>query len=213
MPPRERRGPRDPASALTVQRGPLALEHESSLRARIAARDERALAELIERSAPWLLGVAQAMLQDADDAEDVVMETFRVVWTSVLSPEGAEHGLMPLLLRITRQRAIDRLRSRRRTVRLATALAPHASAADAVRPVEPNEAAQPGWHVHARVHSALAELPEEQRAAVRLVYFEGLAQSETAAALGVPLGTVKTRIRLALARLRTALAPVKDWVL
>ena len=62
-------------------------ERESSLRARIAARDESALAELIALTTPWLLGVAQAMLQDADDAEDVVMDTFRVVWTHV-TPDG-----------------------------------------------------------------------------------------------------------------------------
>jgi RNA polymerase sigma-70 factor (ECF subfamily) len=62
------------------------------------------------------------------------------------------------------------------------------------------------------VHAALGALPPEQRVAVRMAYFEGLAQSEIASALGVPLGTVKTRLRLAFGRLRTALAPLKDWV-
>lgn len=207
-----RRRARQPASASQGQRGLLTLEHESSLRQRIAARDERALAELIEHTTPWLLGVAHAMLHDADDAEDVVMETFRLVWTTVLPADDGAPGIMPLLLRITRQRAIDRLRARQRKLRLAAAVAPEHAAHASTAAVEPNEAAQPGWHVHAQVHAALSALPDEQRTAVRMVYFEGLAQSEIATALGVPLGTVKTRIRLAFARLRTALAPVKDWV-
>ncbi len=187
-------------------------ERELSLRARIAQRDESALAELIELTTPWLLGVAQAMLQDADDAEDVVMDTFRVVWTSITPAEDDTQGLMPLLLRMTRQRAIDRLRHRKRRVRLVTALTPSELDRSTVAPVEPNEAAQPGWHMHTQVHAALASLPPEQRVAVSLAFFEGLAHSEIAATLGVPLGTVKTRIRLAFGRLRTALAPLKDWV-
>jgi RNA polymerase sigma-70 factor, ECF subfamily len=199
---------RGPAS----RRAQIPTERELSLRARRAARDERALAELIELTTPWLLGVAQAMLQDADDAEDVVMDTFRVLWNTITPAADDTQGLMPLLLRMTRQRAIDRLRSRRRRVRLVSALTPLETERAAVPAVEPNEAATPGWHVHAQVHAALASLPPDQRAAVSLAYFEGLAQSEIAVALGIPLGTVKTRIRLAFGRLRESLAPLKDWV-
>jgi RNA polymerase sigma-70 factor (ECF subfamily) len=195
-----------------VGRAYVASDRELALRKRIAARDERALAELIELTTPWLLGVAQAMLHDADDAEDVVMDTFRLVWTSVMPTDDASQGLMPLLLRMTRQRAIDRLRSRQRRLRLATSLRASDVALDIVPPVEPNEAAMPGWQIHTQVHAALGALPPEQRVAVRMAYFEGLAQSEIASALGVPLGTVKTRLRLAFGRLRTALAPLKDWV-
>jgi RNA polymerase sigma-70 factor (ECF subfamily) len=67
--------------------------------------------------------------------------------------------------------------------------------------------------VHAQVHAAFEALPAEQRTAVQLAYFEGFTQSEIAARLGIPLGTVKTRQRLAFARLRTALSGLKDWVL
>ena len=185
---------------------------ERELRARIASRDESALAELIAQTTPWLLGVAQAMLQDADDAEDVVMDSFRALWTNIVPDGDRRQGLMPLLLRMTRQRAIDKVRQRRRGIRLVSALTPAATETSVVAPVEPNEAAQPGWQIHTQVHAALDALPAEQRVAVSMAYFEGLAHSEIATALGVPLGTVKTRIRLAFGRLRSTLAHLKEWV-
>jgi len=69
------------------------------------------------------------------------------------------------------------------------------------------------WRVHAQVHAALDTLPPDQRTAVQLAYFEGLTHSEIAHRLALPLGTVKTRLRLAFGRLRTALAGLEDWVL
>jgi len=67
--------------------------------------------------------------------------------------------------------------------------------------------------VHESVHAALRALPAEQREVVRLAYFQGLTHSEIARQLGIPMGTVKTRLRLAFDKLRTALAPIRDWVL
>jgi RNA polymerase sigma-70 factor (ECF subfamily) len=195
-----------PARAFSLQR-------EASLRRRLAARDEQALVELIDLATPWLLGVAQGMLSDRDEAEEVVQEAFTSAWTHT-GALGQEHeALMPWLLRITRNRAIDRLRRRARgRARLARAEAAGALAPDSVPPAEPNEAAHPGWHVHESVHAALAELPPEQREAVELAYFRGLTHTEIARRLEIPMGTVKTRLRLAIGKLRTALAPIKDWV-
>jgi RNA polymerase sigma-70 factor (ECF subfamily) len=189
----------------------LDIGREISLRERLVARDEQALAELVDTAAPWLLNIAYAMLQDEDEAEEVVMETFRTIWQNVTAAGEGHAGLMPYLIRVTRHRAIDRLRSRRRQAHKLGALARH-TGDGAVPPIEPNEAAQPGWKVHAQVHSALEGLPAEQRAVVQLAYFKGLTQSEIAADLDIPLGTVKTRLRLALGRLRTALAGLRDWV-
>jgi RNA polymerase sigma-70 factor (ECF subfamily) len=190
----------------------LDIGREISLRERLIARDEQALVELVDIATPWLLNIAQAMLHDEDEAEEVVMETFLTVWKNVTPPGAGHPGLMPYLMRVTRHRAIDRLRGRRRRERKLSAVTSHADT-HAVPPTEPDEAGRPGWHVHTQVHSALGGLPADQQAVVRLAYFEGLTQSEIATELGIPLGTVKTRLRLAFGRLRAALAGLRDWVL
>lgn len=184
-----------------------------TLRARLAARDERALAELIDVAGPWLLGIAQAMLQDSDEAEEVVQDVIATAWNRVelIGPEGS--ALMPWLLRVTRNRTIDRLRARRRRLAALDTASQRRALGDALESPRPiDEAGAPGWHVHRSVHAALESLPDDQRAAVQLAYFEGLTHSEIAERLAIPLGTVKTRLRLAFGRLRTALAPIKDWV-
>jgi len=197
-------------------RGPaersLTLEREASLQARLLARDERALGELVELVTPWLLGVAQAMLSDRDEAEEVVQEAFTIVWRRADLFDRESGRLVPWLLRITRNRAIDRLRARRRSVLKRHRFQAQADSAEQVAAAEPNEAAHPGWQVHETVHAALRALPADQQHVVRLAYFEGLTHSEIAGRLGIPLGTVKTRLRLAFDKLRTALASIRDWV-
>jgi RNA polymerase sigma-70 factor (ECF subfamily) len=184
---------------------------ETVLRERLVARDERALVELVEAATPWLLNLARAMLHDEDEAEEVVTDAFRQLWQNLPSAAGEHAGLMPYLMRITRHRAIDRLRARRRRQRLLSAAA-SASEPPVVAPSEPDEAGKPGYNVHAQVHAALKELPSDEQAVVQLAYFRGLSQSEVAAALGVPLGTVKSRLRRAIGRLRESLAGLKGWV-
>ncbi len=190
----------------------LTLERERGLRQRLVARDERALAELIDSTTPWLLGVAQWMLGDSQEAEDVVQDVFVRLWQQDLSGEAGDGRVVPWLLRVTRTRCVDRLRRRRRRTQYeATLTGPGADSAN-TPPHEPNEAATPGWHVHRGIHEALATLPPEQQRVVHLAYFMGLTQSEVAEQLNLPLGTVKTRTRLAFAQLRTLLAPMKEWL-
>lgn len=192
----------------------LTLAAEASLRRRLVARDEQALVELIEVASPWLLGLTQSMLSDPDEAEEVVLEVFATAWNRTGSLGDEHESLLPWLLRIARNRAIDRLRRRRRwRLKLARADAYGELTPAQVRPVEVDEAGRPGWHVHQSVHAALAALPDEQREAVRLAYFGGLTHSEIARELGIPVGTVKTRLRLAFGKLRASLAPINDWVL
>lgn len=186
---------------------------EASLAAGLIARDERALVQLVEVATPWLLAVAQAMLADRDEAEEVVQEAFTIAWRRVDLFDQSSGRLMPWLLRITRNRAIDRLRGRRRRVEKARRLLAFGGLGEgSASPVEPDEAGTPGWQVHRAVHAALAALPPDQRAVVQLAYFEGLTHSEIAGRLAIPLGTVKTRLRLAFDKLRGGLSSLKDWV-
>lgn len=192
---------------------PLTLGRQASLRERLLARDERALVELIEAATPWLLGLVQGILRDQTEAEEVVLETFRTVWDRIAGAGDEHDALMPWLFRIARNRAIDRIRRRtrwRRKVARIEAFGGAGPSSTSFR--EPDEAAQPGWHVHESVHAALGALPEEQQRVVRLAYFEGKTHSEIARELGIPMGTVKTRLRLAFDKLRVALAPIEDWV-
>src|SRR5439155_1634768 len=154
------------------------------------AGDEQALAELIEVVTPWLLGMAQALLSDPDEAEEVVQEAFTIVWSRIGQVPNAPRGLLAWVLRTARNRAIDRLRSRKRRLwKFAHLVAKGMDGEPFAEAEEPNEAGAPGWHVHQTVHAALEALPREQRVVVRLAYFHGLTHSRIAERLGIPVGT------------------------
>jgi RNA polymerase sigma-70 factor, ECF subfamily len=205
------RAPQAPPGTLPL---PLSRERESSLQRRLASRDEQALVELVQICTPWLLGVAQAMLSERDDAEEVVQEAFMIAWRRMDLFDGQGGGLLPWLLRIVRNRSIDRLRARKRRSLKGQRVRAYSLPEEGLSPpAEVDEARLPGWHVHEQVHASLRELPGEQREVVQLVYFEGLTHSEAARRLEIPLGTVKTRLRLAFDKLRPKLASIRDWVL
>ena len=178
------------------------------------ARDEQALSELYDQLAPWVQGVAYRILGDDDEAGEVVGDVFVQVWTRIRQHDAARGPLVPWILSIARNRALDVLRRRRRWLRKAERL--HVEqGGGGVSPAEApvrGEAAVPGWPVHQEVHRALAALPEDQRQAVMLAYFEGLSHAEIAKRTGAPLGTVKTRMRIAQQKLAEALKHVRDWM-
>jgi RNA polymerase sigma-70 factor (ECF subfamily) len=189
----------------------LSQEEAGSLARRLRARDERALAELYDIMAPWVLGLAFRILRDEDEAEEVVGDVFVQVWRHVDQHDARRGPLVPWILSIARNRALDALRRRRRWWRKAERL----EQAQAAEPVEmgaavPHEAAVPGWPLHREVHAALAALPEDQRRVVMLSYFEGLSHREIAQRLSQPLGTVKTRLRMAQQKLTNGLGHLKD---
>jgi RNA polymerase sigma-70 factor, ECF subfamily len=190
----------------------LGQEEERSLVRRLKARDEAALAELYDLVAPWVLGLAFRILRDEDEAEQVVGEVFVQVWWHIDQHDARRGPLVPWMLSIARNRALDVVRRRDRWWRKAERWK-QAQATDLgdVEPA-PHEASVPGWPLHREVHAALAALPEEQRRVVLLAYFEGLTHSEIARRLNQPLGTVKTRLRIAHQKLTQALGHVKDWL-
>jgi RNA polymerase sigma-70 factor (ECF subfamily) len=192
----------------------LSQEEERSLLVRLRAREESALAELYDHLAPWVLGLAERMLRDADEAEDVLSDVFVQVWSRIHQHDSRRGPLVPWVLSIARNRALDLLRRRRRWWRKIERVeeARHVEGGDVLDPLDPGEAAVPGWPVHRAVHQALAGLPEEQRRTVQLAYFEGLSHAEIAQRTDTPLGTVKTRMRLAHQKLEDVLRDLRDWI-
>ena len=190
----------------------LSQEQERSLERRLKARDERALGELYDQIAPWVMGLNFRILQDEDEAGEVVGDVFVQVWRHIDQHDARRGPLVPWILSIARNRALDVLRRRRRSWRKTERIAQAQGAPDDIVASTPHEASVPGWPVHREVHAALAALPEEQRNVVLLSYFEGLSHREIARRLHQPLGTVKTRMRMAQQRLTERLKHLKDWL-
>jgi RNA polymerase sigma-70 factor, ECF subfamily len=190
----------------------LSQEQERSLERRLKARDERALGELYDQVAPWVMGLTFRILQDEDEAGEVVGDVFVQVWRHIDQHDARRGPLVPWILSIARNRALDVLRRRRRWSRKTERIALSQGAPDDIVASTPHEASVPGWPVHREVHAALAALPEEQRNVVLLSYFEGLSHREIARRLHQPLGTVKTRMRMAHQRLTERLKHLKDWL-
>jgi RNA polymerase sigma-70 factor (ECF subfamily) len=165
---------------------------DADLIQRAGAGDRAAFETLYRRYARAIFGLALRRLGDRARAEDAVQETFTSVWRSARSYDPARGPGGPWLYAVARNAIIDRSRAR---------VEPPMEAPDeAVDEAGPLEVTEQNW-VAWRVHRALEELPEREREVVALAYWSGLSQSEVAEFLGIPLGTVKTRTRAALARL------------
>jgi RNA polymerase sigma-70 factor (ECF subfamily) len=172
---------------------------------RMRGGDEGALATFYDRWSDRVYSLALHLLREARDAEDIVEETFWQAWRNAGRFDAARGSVGTWLLTICRSRALDRIRARRRKQEdTLDADAPYESP-------EPDPAATMVANETGRiVRAALAELPDEQRQAVELAYFRGLSQSEIAEKTGQPLGTVKTRVRLAMAKLREKLGVLQE---
>lgn len=167
----------------------------------IAARDEAALAQLYDRYRVILFGLLMRILNNREEAEDVLQEVFLQVWRKAEDFDESRGRPFTWLVTLGRSRGIDRLRTlaARNRVAEAGAREPSEEVSDAVTDAFKSE--QRGL-----VTDALAKLPDEQKRPIILAYFDGLTQSEIATSLGAPLGTVKTRMRTGMIRLRELLA-------
>jgi len=167
----------------------------------IARKDDLALAALYDRYRLILFGLLMRILSSREEAEDVLQEVFLQVWRRAADFDERRGRPFTWLVTLTRSRAIDRLRqlnSRERFVSSDTELLADGvldPAQDAVRSEQRD-----------LVAGALAELSEDQRRTLTLAYFEGLTQTEIAARLRSPLGTVKTRMRSGMIKLRELLS-------
>jgi RNA polymerase sigma-70 factor (ECF subfamily) len=172
----------------------------AGLLARIAEGDRDAFGRFYDAFAGLALGLIRRILRDPAASEEVLQEVFWQIWQEAARYDPHRGSPEAWLVMRAKTRAIDRLRAIRR--REKTFVAP-VDEAVARTPEQPAE--NPGVVAERRglVQSALDGLPEPQRRVVELAFFEGLTQSEIASRLGEPLGTVKTRARLALERLRS----------
>jgi RNA polymerase sigma-70 factor (ECF subfamily) len=196
----------DDVSFSLVQAEPLQTSDSDLLHA-VARGDEAALAACYDRYRLILFGLIIRILHDRQEAEDVLQEVFLQVWRRAGDFDEARGRAFTWLVTIARSRALDRLRSAGSRARLGEQAAqmPRDEVRDAELDAVESEA-------RTTVRSALAELPEEQRKALFLAYFEGLTQTEIAARLGDPLGTVKTRMRSGMMKLRELLGQSRNSV-
>jgi RNA polymerase sigma-70 factor (ECF subfamily) len=169
---------------------------DGELIARVGEGDRGAFEVLYRRYARPVFALALRRLGDRGRAEDAVQETFASVWRSAGSYRLERGPGAPWLYAVARNAIVDRRRSRAEP----PTEVPETASPDA----EPAERAEASWTAW-RVHRALAELPDNERTVLELAYWSELSQSEIAEFLDIPLGTVKTRTRTALARLADAL--------
>jgi RNA polymerase sigma-70 factor, ECF subfamily len=170
-----------------------------SLIERIVARDERAVADLYDRHSRLLFGLILRIIRDRSEAEEVLQEVFVQLWNKADTYNVALGSPAAWLVRVARNRAIDRLRAN--TVRIRAVESVPGPAA-----VESPEAAAAATEQQRAIGRALETLPLEQRVLIEQAYFLGLTQSELADRFKLPLGTVKTRIRTGMIALRQHLS-------
>jgi RNA polymerase sigma-70 factor (ECF subfamily) len=175
--------------------------NDALLAARLAAGDDRALGEVFDLLAPAVYGAALRVLGDEAAAQDVVQDVFVELWSRPGQYDPAIGTLRAYLVVLARHRAVDLVRSELRRVarqERSYRLTPDQPTPSTCDEVMASQAA-------AAVRAAIALLPDSQRVIVELAYFRGLTCREAAKAAGIPEGTAKSRLRLALAKLETVL--------
>jgi len=190
--------------------GPTASADDRTLVLSMRGGDERALAALYDRHAPALMGLVLRIVKDRSEAESVLLKVFLQVWRSAGTFDADRGSVVGWLATIARSRALDQVRSSARRERreplqddreTPLVLVDTSADGDPASAVEAQETRR-------AVERALTSLQPGQRAAIELAYFEGLTHVEVAERLAEPLGTVKTRIRLGMIKLRELLAPI-----
>ena len=172
----------------------------SNVTTRLIARDSRAMEELFDQMAGRAFGLAYRILDDGPAAEDVVQDVFTWIWDHPEKLDPTRGTIEGLLLTLTHRRSIDALRSMKRRSQLPNSSTPGPIAFEAAEMVDE---VQRNLDALA-VRSAIEDLPSEQYSVVELAYFGGMTHREISLQTDLPLGTVKSRLRLALGTLRKA---------
>ena len=177
------------------------------LMAQIKARDESALAELYRRHVPMLRSVIARVINNENDIDDLIQEIFVELWNRADYYSEEKGKALGWIVTLSRRRAIDRLRKKQ-----------------AYHRAEERLQREPVSWVHTSTHDDVgtneltvifkrlfAQLPDAQREALQLAYYSGMSQREIAAKTGIPLGTIKTRLELALRKVRAAVVALGDY--
>ncbi|MEI9815327.1 MAG: sigma-70 family RNA polymerase sigma factor [Acidobacteriota bacterium] len=173
--------------------------------ARIARGEEKALAELYDSTSRMIYGLVLRIVRDAATAEEVTLEVYMQVWRTAANYTPDRGSVNAWLATAARSRALDWLRSRQ--ARLARDGQPMDSLPEITDTAANPEAALAERTQAAVIRKAMASLPAEQREAIDLGFYSGLTHGEIAAQLNLPLGTVKSRIRMGMNKLRDTLGP------
>jgi RNA polymerase sigma-70 factor (ECF subfamily) len=172
---------------------------------RIAARDTAALADLYDRHSRLVFGLILRIVRDRGEAEDILQETFVRVWNRAEIYDPRIAGPLPWIVRVARNRAIDRVRARKVRASVDAPGVDAAAVEPPPAPIQSPEAAVLEAERRLRLSDALAGLPPEQRRLIEAAFFEGYTHTQLAERFGLPLGTVKTRIRAGLIAMRQGL--------
>ncbi|MDZ4803692.1 MAG: sigma-70 family RNA polymerase sigma factor [Candidatus Eisenbacteria bacterium] len=182
-------------------------ELETKLVERLRARDSSALSMLYDQYGDLIYSIARRIVKSSGDAEEVTQEVFLYAWEKADRFDPSRGSLLTWLGILARSRGIDRLRHQKSQERRKDALSLDMATEPPTRENDPHRELD---LIEARqlVQEALGQLSREQREPIEIAYFEGLTQSEIADRLEKPLGTIKTRMRQGMIRLREAMMPL-----
>ncbi len=185
-------------------------EFDCGLLEEIAKRDRRsvdAFSSLYDRHASYVYGVSLRFLRNREEAEDVLQEVFEKLWQREIRFQPGAARFTTWLFTVTRNRCLDRLKNSSRKP-------PHAPLPNYLSELSEADA-DPETDIYiveraTRIRGAVQQLPEDQRSALELCAFQGLTHIEAAEALSIPLGTLKSRVRLAMLKLSDALDDLRE---
>ncbi|HEX8210615.1 MAG TPA: sigma-70 family RNA polymerase sigma factor [Longimicrobium sp.] len=183
-------------------------ETDRLLVGRVVRGDEIALAALYDRWADRVYSIAAHVMSASDGADDVVERTFTQIWKDAARYDAERGSVAAWIVIIARSHALTMRRSEGRRIRHDEMRSQFVLDEGTITAASPLQELETGEDRQA-VHKAMSRLPDEQERVVRMTFFEGLTQAEIAERLGIPLGTVKTRVRLAFSKLRATLGGLR----
>lgn len=188
--------------------------NDGALVVAMAKGDEAAASSFYDRHSPTVMALVYRMIGDRTDAESIVLEAFMQAWRTAVRFDPQRGSPASWLFTIARTRALDFLRTAKRQARLVPVSVDDVPGESLAAP---ERSGHPAFDVEESeqrraIADALRALPDSQRIAIELAYYEGLSHSEIAERLSEPLGTVKTRVRLGMVKLREVLRPYAEAV-